>query len=91
MASRRDPREDEMAYAATRMAEAAERMAEALTHLQGGALTEEEADRLAYAAVRRARGEAERTAEGATPNPSDVKSWVDQRARLREIEGRGSF
>ena len=89
MASRRDPRDDEMAYAAARMAEAAERMAEALSHLRGGALTEEEADRLAYAAVRRARASSERMAEDPAPGSADIERWTAHREELREIEERG--
>ena len=92
MASRGDPREtDDMAYAAMRMAEAAERMAEALSHLQGGRLTEEEADRLALAAVHRDRAAAERVAEDRPPGPEDVEFWVYHREQLRGIEGRGDF
>lgn len=89
MASRGNPRDDEMTYAATRMAEAAERMAEALSHLQGGHLTEDEADRLAFAAVQRSRGASGRVLEGPAPSPSDVESWRAQREELRVIEDRG--
>jgi dsDNA-binding SOS-regulon protein len=89
---------DEMDHAARRMADAADRMADVVEQLRGvvsgsGPFTEEEADRIALAAVHRARKEAEseRAVEAAPPSPEDVERWVTYREDLRMSEGREVF
>ncbi len=90
MAERREVAD--IAVAAQRMAEAAERMADIVAQMQGVAsesepLTEEEADRIALAAVHRAREERERPTERAPlPTPEEIQSWVARRKELKNTD-----
>jgi hypothetical protein len=66
------------------MLEEVRRNPELLRARPSGALTEEEADRLALAAVHRAREEASGRADDHPPSEREVEAWSKERDRDRE-------